>query len=251
MRDPAFRDRLLAEKSDRVAGDGTPVPPLADKLLEGIEWAAMRFFRIGEQPDYEAPRSASLFGEALTRGLPPLRVVYDALLEEDGAALLYFPLFNYSGGNLDVVHELLGHPLVLAALSDGGAHCGTVCDASFPTFTLAHWSRDRAARFPVETIVHLLTGRNAAYAGLSDRGAVREGLRADLNVIDHAALGLAKPRLVRDLPAGGKRFLQDARGYRATIVGGVVTLADDRLTGATPGRVARLGPARDRNEEAT
>jgi N-acyl-D-aspartate/D-glutamate deacylase len=239
MRDPAFRDRLLGERSEPLAGDGSSVPPLADKLLEQIDFVTMRLFRMGASPAYEPPRSESLFGEALAKGLSPLRVVYDALLEEDGHALLYFPLFNYTGANLDHVREMLAHPLALLALSDGGAHVGTVCDASFPTFALQHWARDRAERFPLETVVHLLTARNAAYLGLADRGVIRPGARADLNVIDHAALSLARPRLTRDLPAGGKRFLQDARGYRATTVHGVLTLENDRLTGASPGRVAR------------
>jgi N-acyl-D-aspartate/D-glutamate deacylase len=241
MRDPAFRDRLLGEKSERLAGDGSSVPPLADKLLEQIDFVAMRLFRLGEVPRYEPARAESLFGDAITRGVSSLRAVYDALIEDEGRALLYFPLFNYTGTSLDHVREMLAHPLSLVALSDGGAHVGTVCDASFPTFALQHWARDRAERFPIETVVHWLTGRNAAYLGLGDRGVIREGLRADLNVIDHAALALARPRLARDLPAGGKRFLQDARGYRATVVRGVVTVENDRLTGATPGRVARAG----------
>lgn len=239
MRDESFRDRLLAEKSERLAGDGSSVPPLADKLLEHIDLAAMRFFRLGDPPRYEAPRSESLFAEAMATGRSTLRVIYDALLEEDGRALLYFPLFNYTEATLDHAREMLAHPLALWALSDGGAHVGTVCDASFPTFALMCWARDRRDGFPLEKVVAALSARNAAYVGFADRGLVRTGMRADLNVIDHATLALARPRLVRDLPAGGKRFLQDARGYRATVCAGVVTVEHDRLTGAAPGRVAR------------
>jgi len=147
------------------------------------------------------------------------------------------------GMNLDVVHTMLTHPLALSGLSDGGAHVGTICDASFPTYLLAHWARDRrrGPRIALETIVEMLTRRNAHWIGLTDRGVVAPGLKADLNVIDHAALALERPRLVSDLPAGGKRLLQGARGYRATIVSGEVVVEDGRLTEARPGRLVRAG----------
>jgi N-acyl-D-aspartate/D-glutamate deacylase len=244
LRDPALRARLLDEKSERLAGDGSPIPPLADRLLEAIDLVAMRLFRLGDPPSYEPPRAECLFAEAMARGVPTLHAVYDALLERDGEQLLYFPLYNYTEGNLDVAREMMAHPLALVALSDGGAHVGTVCDASMTTFMLTHWARDRASgRLSVEEAVHAMTARNAAYLGLRDRGVIREGARADLNVIDHAALTLERPRLVRDLPAGGKRFVQGARGYRATLVAGEPIVLHDALTSARPGRVVRCGGA--------
>jgi len=245
LRDPALRARLLGEQSEKLAGDGSPIPPLADRLLEAIDLVAMRLFRLGDPPGYEPARADCLFAEAMARGVPTLAAVYDALLERDGEQLLYFPLYNYTEGNLDIAREMMAHPLALTALSDGGAHVGTVCDASMTTFVLTHWARDRAGgRLSVEAAVHAMTGRNAAYLGLADRGLLRPGARADVNVIDHARLQLERPHLVRDLPAGGKRFVQGARGYRYTLVAGEPIVVDDALTSARPGRVVRFGRAR-------
>jgi N-acyl-D-aspartate/D-glutamate deacylase len=240
MRDPAFKARLLSEKSDKLAGDGSNIPPLADKFLEHLDFIAMRIFRLGESPDYEPTREDSLFAEAMRTGRPALELLYDALLEDDGRQLLYFPIHNYTQMSLDCVEEMLRHPLSLPGLSDGGAHVGTVCDASFPTFMLTHWTRDRRkGRFAIEDVVKRLANDTARYAGLQDRGAIAVGLKADLNVIDMGALRLFRPALTRDLPSGGKRLLQRARGYRATIVSGQVMLENDELTGARPGRLVR------------
>lgn len=243
MRDPAFRTRLLSEKSDRVAGDGSSLPPLADFLLSMIDRIAFRIFRLGENPNYEPTAADSLGAESRRRGVPVLEAILDALLDNDGRELLYFPVYNYLDFNLDAVGEMLKHPLALPGLSDGGAHVGTICDASFSTFLLTHWARDRAAgRISVERAIQFLAADTARFLGLSDRGEVRTGLRADLNVIDHMNLRLHRPRLVNDLPAGGQRLLQDASGYRATIVAGEVITEDGRLTGARPGRLVRSRP---------
>jgi N-acyl-D-aspartate/D-glutamate deacylase len=240
LRRPEVRARLLSESSERLAGDGSSIPPLVDQLLANIDFVAMSLFRLGERPDYEPSRERSLLAEALTQDRPVLEVIYDALLEQDGRALLYFPIYNYAEGNLDVVAEMLHHPRALVGLSDGGAHVGTICDASIPTFLLTHWVRDRAERrLPLEKAVQMLTGANADWAGFDDRGRIAPGLRADLNVIDLAALDLRAPHLVHDLPAGGKRFLQEATGYRATYVAGELVAKDGRLTGARPGRLVR------------
>ncbi|MCS6901200.1 MAG: amidohydrolase family protein [Myxococcales bacterium] len=199
-------------------------------------------FRLGEYPDYEPPLEASLCAEAQRRGCSPMEAIYDAMLEDDGHQLIYFPIFNYSSFNLDVVSEMLHHPLALLGLSDGGAHVGTICDASFPTYLLIHWVRDRATgRFPVETAIRMLTSDGARFIGLRDRGLIRPGLRADLNIIDLLRLSPLRPRLVHDLPGGGKRLLQDAEGYRATIVAGRVITENGRLTGERPGRLVRVG----------
>ncbi|MEO7091793.1 MAG: amidohydrolase family protein [Polyangiales bacterium] len=241
MRDPSFKARLLTEKSEKIAGDGSNVPPMADRFLANIDFVSMRMFRLGEHPDYEPPRDASLFAESMRTGKKPLEVIYDALLENDGKELLYFPVFNYTSFDLDVVGEMLAHPLSLPGLSDGGAHVGTVCDASFPTFMLSHWARDRArGKLPLERVVKMLAHDTARYMGFSDRGTIAVGQKADLNIIDFERLRLTRPALVADLPAGGKRLLQRAEGYLATLVNGEVVVDRGTLTGARPGRLVRL-----------
>jgi N-acyl-D-aspartate/D-glutamate deacylase len=241
MRDPELKARMLKEKSERVGGDGSPIPPLADHLLANLDFVAMSLWRLGDDVCYEPKREDSLFGEAMRRGVSALEAVYDAMLEGEGKELLYFPIYNYMDGNLDAVHRMLTHPLALAGLSDGGAHVGTVCDASFPSYMLLHWARDRGhGRIPLEKVVRMLTAENARYMGFHDRGTIAVGKKADLNVIDHARLRLRRPGLVRDLPAGGKRLLQRAEGYRATIVSGAIVIEDDMLTAARPGRLVRL-----------
>ena len=242
MRDPSFKARVMVETSEPLSGDGSSVPPLADLLLAQLDLVATRTYRFSDPVDYEPPLEASLAAEAKRRGEPVLSVMYDALLEEDGRILLYFPIYNYLGGNLDVVHQMLSHPRALPGLSDGGAHVGTICDASFPTFMLTHWARDRQrGRFEVERVVKMMTHDTSRHIGLADRGLIAAGMRADLNVIDFQRLTLRKPRIVDDLPAGGKRMLQHAEGYLATVIGGQVTLENDRLTGARPGRLIRMG----------
>lgn len=244
MRSETFRTQLLTEKSERIAGDGSSVPPIADWLLSQIDRIAFRFFRLGQSPNYEPTLADSLGARAKARGVSPLEEILDALLEDDGRALLYFPIYNYAEWNLDNVRTMMTHPLALPGLSDSGAHVGTICDASFPSFLLTHWGRDRATgRLPLERIVQMITSDTARYLGLSDRGELRPGLRADLNVIDHAGMRLHPPRMVADLPAGGKRLLQEVDGYRATFVAGERVVADGKLTGKRPGRLVRFGQA--------
>ena len=219
LREPARKARILAERSERLSGDGTPVPPLVDILLARIELISGRMFPLAAQPDYEPSVMQSFLVQARQRGCTALEALYDHFSAGDGSALVYFPIFNYNEGNLDVVGRMLDHPRALFGLSDAGAHVGTVCDASATTFLLSHWARDRAqGRLPLEQAVHLLTARNAGYLGLHDRGRIAVGQRADLNLIDPQRLAVGHPRLVRDLPAGGKRFLQVAEGYLATQV---------------------------------
>ena len=240
MRDPAFKAQMLAEKSGRVAGDGSQIPPLADELLAHLDFVAMRLYRLVEGFDYEPAPTESILAESFATGEPVLSVLYDALLEDDGKRLLYFPIFNYLEQNLENVRTMLTHPLALPGLSDGGAHVGTICDASFPTFLLTHWTRDReTGRIPLERAIQMLTSDTSTHLGFDDRGTVEVGKRADLNVIDHANLSLGLPYLVDDLPAGGTRFMQDANGYRATVVAGEVIVRDGALTGAKPGRLVR------------
>lgn len=240
LRDPEFRARLLGETTDRVAGDGSPIPPLADQLLAQVELLGKRIYRLGRTPDYEPDPSTCLWAQAQASGRSVLETIYDALLDDEGQALLYFPLYNFTELNLDNVHEMLTHPLALCGLSDGGAHVGTICDASFPTYLLSHWGRDREhGRLPIERLVHMQTSRNAHWVGLHDRGVVEAGKRADLNVIDLTQLALQPPKLQSDLPAGGRRLMQYATGYRATLVAGVLVAEDGGLTQARPGRLVR------------
>ena len=242
MRDPEFKAQLLKEKSEPLAGDGTAIPPLADYFLANLDMVAMRLFRLGEKPDYEPEVKDCFAAEAMRRDEPVLSVIYDALLEDEGKALLYFPLYNYTGMNLDVVHEMLTHPLAIPGLSDGGAHVGTICDASFPTFLLQHWGRDREkGRIPLEKLVKLQAYDTARFIGLEDRGAIAPGQRADLNVIDVDALALQRPVMQQDLPAGGQRLMQYAKGYAYTFVQGEVVAEGGKLTGARPGRLVRAG----------
>jgi N-acyl-D-aspartate/D-glutamate deacylase len=244
MRESSLRARMLAETSERVAGDGSAIPPLADLLLAQVDFLGRRIYRLGLEPDYEPDPATCMWAEAQASGRTVLETIYDALLEDDGRALLYFPLYNFTELNLDPVHEMLTHPLALPGLSDGGAHVGTICDASFPTYLLMHWGRDRQrGRIPVEQLVQMQTSRTASWIGLHDRGVVEVGRRADLNVIDFERLSLAPPRLVADLPAGGQRLLQTAEGYRATLVAGSVVAEGGRLTDARPGRLVRTARA--------
>ena len=155
--------------------------------------------------------------------------------------LLLYPLLNYGGGSYDALYAMMSDPATVQGLGDGGAHCGIVCDASMTTYLLSHWVRDRTRgpRLTVEHAVRRLTGDPAALYGLSDRGILAPGRKADVNVVDPATVGLARPELVHDLPAGAPRMIQRARGYRATIVAGAVTMWNGEDTGARPGRVVR------------
>jgi N-acyl-D-aspartate/D-glutamate deacylase len=246
MREPARKSAILAQKSEPMAGDGTPVPPLVDILLARIELIAARMFPLCTEsrplPDYEPDVRDSFYVRAKQRGVSALEALYDYLAEGSGGNLIYFPIFNYNDGSLDVVHQMLQHPRALFGLSDSGAHVGTVCDASFTTFMLSHWVRDRKRdRLDLAQAVHLLSGRNARYLGLKDRGEIALGKRADLNLIDPQRLSVGVPKLVRDLPAGGKRFLQKGEGYLGTWVAGQAVLRDGDISAARPGQLVRMG----------
>lgn len=242
MREPARKSRILGEKSERLAGDGTPIPPLVDMLLARIEMIAGRMFPLDATLNYEPNVMQSFLVRAKQRGTTALEALYDHFSEGDGSNLVYFPIFNYNQGSLDAVRQMLGHPRALFGLGDAGAHVGTVCDASFSTFMLTHWVQHRAQdRLALEQAVEMMTSRNARYLGLADRGLLAPGLRADINVIDPARLSVGVPKLVRDLPAGGKRFLQKAQGYIGTWVAGQCVAREGEVTAARPGRLVRAG----------
>jgi N-acyl-D-aspartate/D-glutamate deacylase len=171
-----------------------------------------------------------------------MEALFDYMCEGDGSNFVYFPLHNYVDCSLDIVYEMLNHPLALASLSDGGAHVGTICDASYSTTMLAFWTRDRkrGSKIPLTQAIEMLSYRNAKYLGLKDRGLIKEGFKADINIIDYNNLKLNRPELVRDLPAGGKRFVQYANGYLATIVSGCLVTKDGIATSERPGKLVRM-----------
>ena len=193
--------------------------------------------------DYEPTADQSVAAIAVRTGVPPMQLVLDQLTAHDGNGMLYAPFFNYSYGDLSMTFEATRHPHTRMGLSDAGAHCGAICDGGTPTFMLTHWTRDRSRgpRLSLEYIVHRQTRQTAELYGLTDRGLVAPGLRADLNVIDFAALDFEPPRMVFDLPAAGRRLVQKASGYRATFLGGTQTVDHDQFTGELPGRLVR-GP---------
>jgi N-acyl-D-aspartate/D-glutamate deacylase len=245
LREPARKAAILAQKSEPMAGDGTPVPPLVDILLARIEMISGRMFPLCTEarplPDYEPHVRDSFLVQARQRGITALEALYDYLAEGEGGNLIYFPIFNYNDGSLDTVRQMLGHPRALFSLADAGAHVGTVCDASFTTFMLTHWVRDRAKdKLTLESAVEMLSRRNARYLGLHDRGVIAAGQRADLNLIDPQRLSVGVPKLVRDLPAGGKRFLQKGEGYLGTWVAGTAVQRDGEISAARPGRLVRM-----------
>jgi N-acyl-D-aspartate/D-glutamate deacylase len=241
MRQPEIKARMLAEKSERLAGDGMAIPPLVDILLAQIDLLAARMFPLTAELNYEPTLAQSFLARARAIGVRPLEALYNYLAEGDGGNLLYFPIFNYGPGSLDVVEQMLHHPLALAGLSDAGAHVGTVCDASFPTTLLSYWTRDRqrGSRLNLPQAVEMLTARNAKYLGLQDRGRLQVGMKGDINVINYEQLQPTMPELKRDLPAGGKRFVQQARGFVATVVSGTIVAQEGNITDARPGKLIR------------
>jgi len=236
LADPAVRAAILAE------ADLPPQPvPLFDSLFAFIQHSADNIYAIGDPPDYEPTPDQTVGAIAKKRGADPLATMYDLMLESDGTAMLMMPFFNYVEGNHDAIHEMMSHRAAVSGLSDGGAHCGLICDASYPTFLLTHWARDRkrGPRFPLEYVVRKQTLDTASLFGLTDRGVLAVGKKADVNVIDMDALALEVPLMAYDLPAGGKRLIQGARGYDATVVSGVITRRHGLDTGARPGSVLR------------
>ncbi len=231
LRDPTFQQRLFAEHPVMTG------MPLFDEVL----YTYSKMFALGDPANYEPDPSTSIAAQAQQRGVTAELVVCEMLCANEGKQLIYEPLFNYEHGNLDHVLTMLQHPYTLAGLGDGGAHCGMLCDASFPTTLIQHWGRDRSRgeRLPLERLVHMQTARTAQQVGLNDRGLLRPGYKADVNVIDFERLHLHPPRVVNDLPAGGRRLVQDASGYEVTVVAGQVALRDNRPTGHLGGQLIR------------
>lgn len=230
--EPEVRAKILAD-SPVDAGD------FANFIATSFD----KMYLFSEFQDYEPDASQSVAARAQALGKTPQEVAYDALCANEGKGFLYFPLFNYADRSLEPLFKMHNHSRIFMGLSDGGAHCGAICDAGMPTFMLTHWTRDRSRgeKIALERIIHRQTRQTAEIYGLRDRGLLKPGYRADVNVIDYENLRLDSPRMVRDLPAGGRRLLQQAHGYKMTICAGQVILENDVPTDARPGRVVR-GP---------
>jgi len=226
--DPQVRESILGWEPD-------------ENTAKSLAGAFDRTFLLGDPPDYEPGPDRSLTGLAQANDTTPLEVAYDAMLVDGGRGLLYVPILNYADGNLDPVREMFLHPRAASGLADGGAHCGVICDASMPTFMLTHWTRDRSRgdTLPLEMIVKKQTQDTARLYGLSDRGTLQTGMLGDVNIIDYENLQLESPYVTADLPAGGTRLVQGARGYVATIKSGEITFDDGQDTGARPGQLLR------------
>lgn len=229
MRDPELRATLIAQQPDVSRF------PMARQARNFA-----RMYPLTPGFDYEPGESDSVAARASVRGVSPEEEAYDLLLKDDGAAMMMVAMGNYADGNLDAVRSMIGLDGTVLGLGDGGAHYALICDASYPTSLLSHWVRDRiAGRIPVQDAVRELTSKPASVVGLEDRGVLRAGCKADVNIIDLNRLELHLPYPECDLPAGGKRLLQDASGYRATILSGRVTYRDGKPTGALPGTLVR------------
>jgi len=230
LAEPDVRAQLLSQRPDESFG-------------RFLTTALQRTFELGDPPEYEPEPSQSIAARAERAGVDPFTMAYDLMLAKGGEALLYHPFENYSHGSLDPVREMIVSPHTIAGLSDGGAHVGTICDGSFPTYLLTHWARDRTRgeRIPVEQLVHRQTQATAEAVGLHDRGVLAPGYRADINLVDFDALRIHPPELAFDLPGGSRRLLQRCTGYRHTFLAGAETFVDGEWTGATPGKLVRSG----------
>jgi N-acyl-D-aspartate/D-glutamate deacylase len=231
LRDPEMRARIIAEASD----------PNPTNLLATFVRDFERMYPLNDPPDYEPPVDSSIAAVARQRGVSPEALAYDLLLEDEGRRILFVGTTNYYDKSLDVTLEMLKHRDTVPGLGDGGAHLGVMCDATYSTFMLTHWARDRSRgeRLPLPFVVKSLTQDTARVIGLNDRGLLRPGYRADLNIIDFDNLRLGLPKVRTDLPAGGRRIIQTAAGYDATILRGKITFRDGASTDALPGRLVR------------
>ena len=231
MKDPAFKEKLLSEDPVSIGN------PLVDEITQSFN----KMFRLGEPANYEPEPDASFEAIAKKQNISPQEVAYDCLLEKEGKALIYHPLFNYLPGNLDYVERMLNHPYSISGLGDAGAHCGAISDASFPTTLIQHWGRDRkrGKKIPLEKLISMQTLETSRLLGITDRGVLKEGYKADINVIDFENLTLHEPEVLHDLPAGGRRLVQRASGYEYTIVSGQIAFKDGESTGALNGRLIR------------
>ena len=230
MNTSEFREKLMKEQ-------GVSINPLVDEIVNSFG----KMFKLGEPANYEPDPKDSFESLAETSNMTAAEIAYQAMLEKDGRALIYHPLFNYQPGDLSLVEKMLKHPYTISGLGDAGAHCGAISDASFPTTLVQHWSRDRnrGEKLPLEIVIKMQTSETANLLGINDRGVIEEGFKADINIIDYEGLTLHEPEIVNDLPAGGRRLVQKASGYDYTIVSGEVAFIKGEATGALNGRLIR------------
>lgn len=207
-----------------------------DSRMAYLTQSFHKMYALGAEPDYEPPQERSVAAIAQRDGRTPLEVVYDMLMDLDGKGIVYFPSFNYAYNDLSQLHAELQHPRTMMSLADGGAHCGYICDVSMPTYMLTHWARDRSRgpTLPLELMVQRQTRDTARIYGLEDRGLLQPGYLADINIIDFDRLRIPPPYVAFDLPAGGRRLVQTAEGYRATLKAGRPSWRTER-TGRCPG----------------
>jgi N-acyl-D-aspartate/D-glutamate deacylase len=229
MRDPEVRAQILNDR-----------PAVREEQTLAMVSRFEHHFPLGDPPDYEPTAEMSILERAKRAGKRPEEVAYDTLLERDGRGIIYMPL-AFKDYSFDSLRPLLLDSTTVLSLSDGGAHCGVICDAGMPTYLLTHWVRDRrrGERIALELAVKRQTRDTAELYGLTDRGVLAPGKKANINIIDFDNLRLHAPEMVFDLPADGRRFVQRVDGYKFTIVSGEVTFADGEPTGAMPGKVVR------------
>ena len=230
MSNDEFKEKLLNDNA-------VSINPLVDEIVN----AYAKMFKLGEPANYEPDPEMSFESLANLSNMTAQEIAYDAMLEKDGRALIYHPLFNYQTGDLSLVEKMLKHPYTISGLGDAGAHCGAISDASFPTTLVQHWSRDRTrgSKLPLETVIKMQTSETANLLGIKDRGVLAKGYKADINIIDYEGLTLHEPEIINDLPAGGRRLVQKASGYDYTIVSGEVAFIKGEATGALNGRLIR------------
>ena len=230
MKREDFREKLLQEKGVSI-----------NRLVNEIVTSYGKMFKLGEPANYEPDTKDSFKSLADSSNMTAEEIAYESMLEKEGKALIYHPLFNYQTGDLSLVEKMLKHPYTISGLGDAGAHCGAISDASFPTTLVQHWSRDRTKgeKLPLETVIKMQTSETANLLGIEDRGVIEEGYKADINVIDYEGLTLHEPEIINDLPAGGRRLVQKASGYDYTIVSGEIAFIKGEATGVLNGRLIR------------
>ncbi|HEY5698922.1 MAG TPA: amidohydrolase family protein [Acidimicrobiales bacterium] len=240
---PTYQAMAALDLGERVARLRAPevrATVLGELTNGGLAFGSYDgIFPLGDPPEYDPGAERSIEAVATREGREAVDVALDVMLERDGRGLLYLPFANYADRDFATIREMLLHPHTVPGLGDAGAHCGMICDGSMPTYLVSHWGRDVAEPLPLEWLVSQQTRETAGLVGLHDRGVLAPGYRADLNLIDEQALGILAPEMVQDLPAGGKRYIQRATGYRTTVVAGEVTFRDGESTGALPGRLIR------------
>ena len=252
MKDPDFKKKLLGQQPDfeseiKIQLAKNPNNKTKEEIAKDVELPTKLTsnyetqFILGTPPNYEPQKEDSIAAVAIQRGISELEVMYDEMIKNNGSNLIYAAFTPYENYKLDFVEQAYGLKSSVAGGSDGGAHCGLICDASMPTTNLSHWARDREAgkKFPLEMLIKKQTKDTAETFGLFDRGEIKVGMLGDINIIDFEKLNVSHPKMIHDLPLGGRRLVQDATGYVATIKSGQVISENGIATGALPGNLIR------------